>query len=306
MWGLTYIVTTELLPPDRPLFTGAVRALSAGALVVLRHPGVARGRMVGQGARARDPQRRRVLRVALRRGLPVAGRRGRDPRRYPAAGGGGARGRARARAGAEPHGRCGCARRGGRRVVGAARWRERRRGRCAGRTGGRALDGDWCRAHKALGPASFAARLHRAGNSWPVGSCSYRSRSSEKVRRRTSRAPIWPATRGSCSAPPSRTPCGSAASAGSRLPGSHSSRWWRRSSQQSPAGSGSSSRSRSRNCLVPRSIVTALVMGQRPDAAAGGVPTHAGQRWVPSPSISAASAASRKPASTAAAVAIRN
>src|SRR5215510_14509147 len=35
MWGLTYLVTTELLPPDRPLLTGMVRALSAGALLFL-------------------------------------------------------------------------------------------------------------------------------------------------------------------------------------------------------------------------------------------------------------------------------
>ena len=29
-WGLTYAVTTELLPPGRPLLTGALRALPAG------------------------------------------------------------------------------------------------------------------------------------------------------------------------------------------------------------------------------------------------------------------------------------
>lgn len=29
-WGLTYLVTTELLPPDRPLLAGALRALPAG------------------------------------------------------------------------------------------------------------------------------------------------------------------------------------------------------------------------------------------------------------------------------------
>lgn len=33
-WGSTYAVVTELLPPDRPLFTGAMRALPAGLLLV--------------------------------------------------------------------------------------------------------------------------------------------------------------------------------------------------------------------------------------------------------------------------------
>lgn len=33
-WGSTYAVTTELLPPDRPLFTAAVRALPAGLLLL--------------------------------------------------------------------------------------------------------------------------------------------------------------------------------------------------------------------------------------------------------------------------------
>lgn len=32
-WGLTYAVTTELLPPGRPLLTGALRALPAGLLL---------------------------------------------------------------------------------------------------------------------------------------------------------------------------------------------------------------------------------------------------------------------------------
>ncbi|MFD3545458.1 EamA family transporter [Streptomyces sp. NPDC058655] len=32
-WGSTYIVATELLPPDRPLFTGVMRALPAGLLL---------------------------------------------------------------------------------------------------------------------------------------------------------------------------------------------------------------------------------------------------------------------------------
>ncbi|MGW5850432.1 EamA family transporter [Streptomyces sp. NPDC055254] len=33
-WGSTYAVATELLPPDRPLFTGLMRALPAGLLLV--------------------------------------------------------------------------------------------------------------------------------------------------------------------------------------------------------------------------------------------------------------------------------
>ncbi len=34
-WGTTYYVTTELLPPDRPLLAAAVRALPAGLLILL-------------------------------------------------------------------------------------------------------------------------------------------------------------------------------------------------------------------------------------------------------------------------------
>lgn len=33
-WGSTYAVTTEFLPPDRPLFTGLMRALPAGLLLL--------------------------------------------------------------------------------------------------------------------------------------------------------------------------------------------------------------------------------------------------------------------------------
>ncbi|MGW7303513.1 EamA family transporter [Streptomyces sp. NPDC054829] len=33
-WGTTYYVTTEFLPPDRPLFTGLMRALPAGLLLL--------------------------------------------------------------------------------------------------------------------------------------------------------------------------------------------------------------------------------------------------------------------------------
>ncbi|MQY16633.1 hypothetical protein SRB5_68350 [Streptomyces sp. RB5] len=34
VWGSTYLVTTELLPPDRPLLAGVMRALPAGLLLV--------------------------------------------------------------------------------------------------------------------------------------------------------------------------------------------------------------------------------------------------------------------------------
>ncbi len=34
VWGTTYAVTTELLPPDRPLLAGALRALPAGLLLL--------------------------------------------------------------------------------------------------------------------------------------------------------------------------------------------------------------------------------------------------------------------------------
>lgn len=33
-WGTTYLVTTEFLPPDRPLLSGALRALPAGLIVL--------------------------------------------------------------------------------------------------------------------------------------------------------------------------------------------------------------------------------------------------------------------------------
>jgi len=34
LWGTTYLVTTELLPPDRPLLAGVIRALPAGLLLM--------------------------------------------------------------------------------------------------------------------------------------------------------------------------------------------------------------------------------------------------------------------------------
>jgi len=35
VWGSTYLVTTELLPPGRPLLAAALRALPAGLVLVL-------------------------------------------------------------------------------------------------------------------------------------------------------------------------------------------------------------------------------------------------------------------------------
>jgi probable blue pigment (indigoidine) exporter len=43
-WGTTYLVTTEWLPPDRPLFSGAVRALPAGLIAAAFGRAVPRGR----------------------------------------------------------------------------------------------------------------------------------------------------------------------------------------------------------------------------------------------------------------------
>ncbi|GAA2227918.1 EamA family transporter [Streptomyces amakusaensis] len=42
-WGSTYAVTTEFLPPDRPLFTGLMRALPAGLLILAATRVVPRG-----------------------------------------------------------------------------------------------------------------------------------------------------------------------------------------------------------------------------------------------------------------------
>jgi len=44
LWGTTYLVTTQLLPPDRPLLAGTLRALPAGLLLV------AAGRRLPRGA----------------------------------------------------------------------------------------------------------------------------------------------------------------------------------------------------------------------------------------------------------------
>ncbi|MFI6518121.1 EamA family transporter [Spirillospora sp. NPDC050679] len=43
-WGTTYLVTTEFLPPDRPLLSGVLRALPAGLAVLLLTRALPRGR----------------------------------------------------------------------------------------------------------------------------------------------------------------------------------------------------------------------------------------------------------------------
>ncbi|NEB73805.1 EamA family transporter, partial [Streptomyces sp. SID14478] len=49
-WGSTYAVTTELLPPDRPLFTATVRALPAGLLLLALGRRLPRERWWGKAA----------------------------------------------------------------------------------------------------------------------------------------------------------------------------------------------------------------------------------------------------------------
>ncbi|MFI1863753.1 EamA family transporter [Streptomyces jumonjinensis] len=49
-WGSTYAVTTEFLPPDRPLFTGLMRALPAGLLILAVTRVLPRGAWWGKAA----------------------------------------------------------------------------------------------------------------------------------------------------------------------------------------------------------------------------------------------------------------
>ncbi|MFI8289892.1 EamA family transporter [Streptomyces sp. ms191] len=49
-WGSTYAVTTEFLPPDRPLFTGLMRALPAGLLLLALTRKLPRGAWWGKAA----------------------------------------------------------------------------------------------------------------------------------------------------------------------------------------------------------------------------------------------------------------
>ncbi|MEV0978163.1 EamA family transporter [Streptomyces sp. NPDC049915] len=49
-WGTTYAVTSEFLPPDRPLFTGLMRALPAGLLLLALTRVLPRGTWWGKAA----------------------------------------------------------------------------------------------------------------------------------------------------------------------------------------------------------------------------------------------------------------
>lgn len=49
-WGTTYAVTTEFLPPDRPLFTGMMRALPAGLMLLALARVLPRGVWWGKAA----------------------------------------------------------------------------------------------------------------------------------------------------------------------------------------------------------------------------------------------------------------
>ncbi|GAA3371647.1 EamA family transporter [Streptomyces sannanensis] len=49
-WGTTYFVTTEFLPPDRPLFTGLIRTLPAGLLLLALTRTLPRGMWWGKVA----------------------------------------------------------------------------------------------------------------------------------------------------------------------------------------------------------------------------------------------------------------
>ncbi|WP_328408000.1 EamA family transporter [Nocardia sp. NBC_00403] len=50
VWGSTYAVTTEFLPPDRPLFTALMRALPAGLVLLALTRVLPRGIWVGRAA----------------------------------------------------------------------------------------------------------------------------------------------------------------------------------------------------------------------------------------------------------------
>jgi probable blue pigment (indigoidine) exporter len=49
-WGTTYVITTHLLPPDRPLLAGAVRALPAGLLLLALGRELPKGRWIARAA----------------------------------------------------------------------------------------------------------------------------------------------------------------------------------------------------------------------------------------------------------------
>ncbi|MDO3647583.1 EamA family transporter [Nocardia mangyaensis] len=50
VWGSTYAVTTEFLPPDRPLFTALLRALPAGLVLLALTRALPHGRWIGRTA----------------------------------------------------------------------------------------------------------------------------------------------------------------------------------------------------------------------------------------------------------------
>ncbi|MFD6398807.1 EamA family transporter [Nocardia sp. NPDC060249] len=50
VWGSTYAVTTEFLPPDRPLFTALLRALPAGLILLALTRVLPHGRWLGRAA----------------------------------------------------------------------------------------------------------------------------------------------------------------------------------------------------------------------------------------------------------------
>ncbi|MFG1790890.1 EamA family transporter [Nocardia sp. NPDC049149] len=50
VWGSTYAVTTEFLPPDRPLFTALMRALPAGLVLLALTRMLPHGRWIGRAA----------------------------------------------------------------------------------------------------------------------------------------------------------------------------------------------------------------------------------------------------------------
>lgn len=50
VWGSTYAITTEFLPPDRPLFTALMRALPAGLALLAITRVLPRGRWIGRAA----------------------------------------------------------------------------------------------------------------------------------------------------------------------------------------------------------------------------------------------------------------
>lgn len=50
VWGSTYAVTTELLPPDRPLFTALMRALPAGLVLLALTRVLPHGKWLGRAA----------------------------------------------------------------------------------------------------------------------------------------------------------------------------------------------------------------------------------------------------------------